>query len=105
MFQAFNLLQALSAVDNVAVPMWNAGRGGRMAKRRASELLTVLGLGDRLDHRPADLSGGHQQRVAIARARALDQPTAHLDADHVQHVLQGAGDRRAGSGRGGGYPR
>jgi putative ABC transport system ATP-binding protein len=94
-FQAFNLVPSLAAVDNVATPMWNAGVGGREARRRAVDLLTRLDLGDRLRHRPADLSGGQQQRVAIARAIALDpplvladEPTAHLDFVQVEGVLQ-----------------
>ena len=94
-FQAFNLLAALSAVDNVALPMWNDGVGGREARRRAVALLSNLGMPDRLHHRPGDLSGGQQQRVAIARALALapdlllaDEPTAHLDATQVSGVLR-----------------
>ena len=94
-FQAFNLLPALSAVENVAMPMWNDGVSGRAARTRAKELLTDLGLGERLGHKPASLSGGQQQRVAIARAIALrpplilaDEPTAHLDATQVEAVLR-----------------
>jgi putative ABC transport system ATP-binding protein len=93
-FQAFNLLPGMSALDNVAVPMWNVGASGREARARARELLTQLGLGDRLDHRPDALSGGQQQRVAVARALVMrpplllaDEPTAHLDEAQVEGVL------------------
>ncbi|MCB0967886.1 MAG: ABC transporter ATP-binding protein [Ilumatobacter sp.] len=101
-FQAFNLLPALSAVDNVTVPLLLAGRSRRDAARRARDLLTELGMEHRLEHRPAAMSGGQQQRVAIARALATDapviladEPTAHLDRDQVDVVrglLRGIAD-------------
>jgi len=88
-FQMFNLVPSLTALENVMVPMWAAGRSQRVARERAHELLTRVGLQDRMTHRPGDLSGGQQQRVAFARAIALDppliladEPTAHLD--HAQ---------------------
>jgi len=94
-FQAFNLVPGLSALDNVQVPLWAAGVPGRTARRRAAELLERVGLGDRVGHRPSGLSGGQQQRVAIARALAhdpplvlADEPTAHLDYIQVDRVLR-----------------
>ena len=94
-FQAFNLVASLSAVENVMVPLWAAGRSRRAAHERAEELLTRVGLQDRMRHRPGDLSGGQQQRVAVARAIALDppliladEPTAHLDFIQVEEVLR-----------------
>ena len=94
-FQAFNLVPSLSALENVMVPLRAAGRPRASARQRAEELLTQVGLADRLKHRPGDLSGGQQQRVAVARAVALDppliladEPTAHLDFIQVEEVLR-----------------
>ncbi len=94
-FQAFNLVPSLTAIENVMVPMRAAGMSRRESRRRAEELLTRVGLEDRMTHRPGDLSGGQQQRVAVARAIALDppliladEPTAHLDFIQVEEVLR-----------------
>jgi putative ABC transport system ATP-binding protein len=94
-FQAFNLVSSLTALENVMVPMRAAGMSRAAARERAEELLTRVNLADRLKHRPGDLSGGQQQRVAVARAIALDpplvladEPTAHLDFIQVEEVLR-----------------
>ncbi|KYH37416.1 MAG: ABC transporter [Candidatus Bathyarchaeota archaeon B24] len=85
-FQTFNLIPVLTALENVTLPMIFAGVPREERLRRAIELLTKVGLGDRLHHKPAELSGGQQQRVAIARALAndpvivlADEPTGNLD--------------------------
>jgi putative ABC transport system ATP-binding protein len=94
-FQAFNLVPSLTALENVTVPLRAAGYSRRAARERAEELLTRVGLQDRMNHRPGDLSGGQQQRVAVARAIALDppliladEPTAHLDYLQVEEMLR-----------------
>jgi putative ABC transport system ATP-binding protein len=94
-FQAFNLIPSLNAIENVSAPLRAAGTSGRVAKQRAIELLERVDLGHRMQHRPGGMSGGQQQRVAIARALAhdppvilADEPTAHLDYIQVDGVLQ-----------------
>ena len=94
-FQSFNLIPSLTALENVTVPMTATGSKWSAASRRAEELLESVGLAERLYHRPGDMSGGQQQRVAIARALALsptlilaDEPTAHLDYLQVEGVLK-----------------
>lgn len=86
MFQHFNLLPSLTAFENVEIAMRFSGIPGSRRKERATELLTQIGLGDRLKHRPSELSGGQQQRVSIARALAnnpaiilADEPTGAVD--------------------------
>ncbi len=104
-FQAFNLIASLSARGNVVVPMRLARVPRAQAKARATELLDLVGLGERGHHRPAQLSGGQQQRVAIARALVhdpplilADEPTAHLDHIQVEGILRLLRDL-AGPGR------
>jgi putative ABC transport system ATP-binding protein len=94
-FQSFNLVASLTALENVMVPLWAAAWSLLAARERAEELLTRVGLQDRMTHRPDDLSGGQRERVAVARAIALDppliladEPTAHLDQVQVQEVLR-----------------
>ena len=93
-YQAHYLLPEFSAVENVMLPQMIRGLPRREARRRASELLSYLGLKERLTHRPAELSGGEQQRVAIARAVAnapqlllADEPTGNLDPRTSGHVF------------------
>ena len=93
-YQFHHLLPEFSAVENVMLPQMIRGLGRRGARARAVELLTYLGLKERLVHRPAELSGGEQQRVAIARAVAnaprillADEPTGNLDVRTSAHVF------------------
>ena len=94
-FQQFNLLPALTAAENVAVPLFVAGENRTRAVEKAKHLLSELGLGDRLHARPSQLSGGQQQRVAIARALVhdprlilCDEPTSALDAQAGEKVME-----------------
>jgi len=94
-YQAHHLLGEFSAIENVILPQMIRGLSRKEARSRAAELLSYLGLKDRLTHRPAELSGGEQQRVAIARAVAnaprillADEPTGNLDPRTSEQVFQ-----------------
>ena len=94
-YQFHHLLPEFSAIENVMLPQMICGLSRKEARKRADELLSYLGLKERLEHRPAQLSGGEQQRVAIARAVAnaprvllADEPTGNLDPRTAGHVFQ-----------------
>jgi len=85
-FQSFNLIPVMTALENVTLPMIFAGKTADASVERGIEILTMVGLGDRIQHKPIELSGGQQQRVAVARALAndpaivlADEPTGNLD--------------------------
>ncbi|HEY4694563.1 MAG TPA: ABC transporter ATP-binding protein [Candidatus Nanoarchaeia archaeon] len=93
-FQSFNILSALNATENVAVPLIARGISQKKATEAAQDFLKRLGLGERLNNRPSDLSGGEKQRVAIARALVTnpsiilaDEPTANLDSKNGHEVM------------------
>jgi len=95
LFQTFNLVPYLSALENVQIPLVLAGLSDRSQKERALALLQQVGLGDRLDHKPSELSVGQQQRVALARMLAnnpeivlADEPTGNLDPETGEQIVQ-----------------
>jgi len=93
-FQSFNLINQLNVIENIEVPMYYQGFSEEESDKRAKELATMVGLGDRFEHRPSELSGGQQQRVAIARSLAndpliilADEPTGNLDSESGSEIL------------------
>jgi putative ABC transport system ATP-binding protein len=94
-FQFFNLMARMSAIQNVEMPMAFAGVSQEERRKRAIRLLEEVGLGDRVNHRPTELSGGEQQRVAIARALAndpsvalCDEPTGNVDSETGKEIIE-----------------
>lgn len=93
-FQTFNLMPRTTALDNVALPMVYAGKSKAERSERATEVLTQVGLDDRMDHKPNQLSGGQRQRVAVARALVnnpaiilADEPTGNLDSKTSVEIM------------------
>ena len=92
-FQFHHLLPEFSALENICVPGWIAGKKGKALQARAMELLDLLNLTERADHKPGELSGGEQQRVAVARALInnpsivmADEPTGNLDSTNAKEL-------------------
>jgi putative ABC transport system ATP-binding protein len=93
-FQTFNLIQVMTALENVTLPMTFAGMGNDAAVEKGIQLLDLVGLGERFHHKPSELSGGQQQRVAVARALAndpsiilADEPTGNLDLSTGEEII------------------
>jgi putative ABC transport system ATP-binding protein len=93
-FQTYNLIPVMTALENVMLPMTFAGTDPDIARRKAADLCELVGLGHRLDNKPSELSGGQQQRVAIARSLAndpaiilADEPTANLDSSTGKEII------------------
>ena len=94
-FQFFALLPGLNAYENIELPLLLARKNGKQRKQRVNELLEAVGVADRANHRPDQMSGGEQQRVAVARALATnpililaDEPTANLDTENGRQVME-----------------
>ena len=93
-FQSYNLISQLNIIENIEVPLYYQGFSEKQSYQRAMELAEMVGLADRISHRPSELSGGQQQRVAIARALAndpliilADEPTGNLDTQSGSEIL------------------
>src|SRR5205085_2919071 len=93
-FQSYNLIQQLSVVENIEVPLYYQGRLTARDRQRCIDLAKMVGLGERMGHRPTQLSGGQQQRVAIARSLVnnpyfvlADEPTGNLDSKTTHEIL------------------
>ena len=105
-FQQFNLINTLDALNNVMLPMTFQGMPEDERKKRAMKLLSMVGLGERMKHKPTELSGGQQQRVAIARALSnnpdmilADEPTGNLDSKSGKQIMNFLGELHVKQGK------